>query len=320
MSHFVCIFDSAYNGRIKLKPFSLNNYLIYLAFGKEEYLQETLYSLLTFYKFHQPTDNLSVIVYTHKPEYFTKIIPKGIIYHQLEPQTILQWKGPHDYIYRLKTKVLQDICSKYQGNFLFVDTDTVFLKSIAPLFAEIASGELLLDTCEGRLSDNKGGIAAKTKRFLAKQNTFTIPSDKNPIRIDQDFVAWNSGTIGFTNNIAPTFVKVEELMDELYGKSKLFMMEQLALSYYFQQLKQPKATNAFIHHYWDFKEFRPVLAHFFSHHKGKNWAELVALADRINPQMMAVDKRKYKKMSFLQKQWQKLRTGKKWKIPHYQLD
>lgn len=152
------------------------------------------------------------------------------------------------------------------------------------------------------------------------QNTFSIPSDSETIYIDDQFVAWNSGTIGFTNAIAHTLVSVEELIDELYAKSNLFVVEQIALSYYFQKLKVPKATNEYLHHYWDFKEFRPVLTDFFNHNKTKSLTELIAEIDKIHPLKLAVEKRKYKKLSFLQKQWRKITTGKKWQMPTYTLD
>lgn len=291
-----------------------------MAFGSDDYLKETLYSLLSFYKFHSEEDKINILIYTDSPDYFKKVLPQDVLYHTIDVETITLWKGNLNYIYRLKTKVLQDVCHQYNGNFLFADTDTVFLKNSSTLFQQIAAGELLLDNCEGKLIDNKGGIATKTKRFLKLQNTFSIPSDPETIYIDEQFVAWNSGTIGFTNAIAHTLVCVEELIDELYAKSNLFVVEQIALSYYFQKLIEPKATNEYLHHYWDFKEFRPVLTDFFNHNKRKNITELIAEIDKIHPQKLAIEKRNYKKLSFLQKQWRKITTGKKWKMPTYNLD
>lgn len=261
-----------------------------------------------------------MLVYTDAPLFFKTILPPTVAYCVINSQQIQDWKGNLNYIYRLKTKVLQEVCSTYTGNFLFVDTDTVFLKNSLHLFDEIQKGELLLDTCEGKLIDNPGGIARKTRAFLKKYSTFSIPSDEESIHLDEQFVAWNSGTIGFTNVIAKTLVSVEELIDVLYTKSRLFVVEQIAMSYYFQKIKQPIATKNYIHHYWDFKEFRPVLKAFFEHNKSKSFFELVNEIDKINPQTLAVAKRQYKKLPFLQKQWRKITTGKKWQFPNYNLD
>lgn len=300
----------------------MKNYLIYLAIGHEDYRNEALYSLLSFYKFHGTAGQIEVLVFTDNAAFFRKILPQNVIFREMDAAMVNQWKGERNYIYRLKTKVLQEVCATCRGNFLFVDTDTVFLKNVHPIFAAIESGQLFLDACEGRLIDNPGGIAKKTRQFIKKHPAFSIPSDAEPIRINEQFMAWNSGTIGFNNSIGPTFVAVEELIDELYTKSnaKVFVVEQIALSYYFQKIGLPKATEDFIHHYWDFKEFRPVLAAFLKHHRSKNLEELILLTDHIHPQRLAAGKRQYKKLSFLQKQWRKFSTGKKWQMPHYKLE
>lgn len=291
-----------------------------MAFGHEDFYREALYSLTSFYKFHSDKDAIQVLIYTDNIDYFKSYLPPTVLYRNLDEATITQWKGSLKYIYRLKTKVLQEVCTTYSGNFLFVDTDTVFLKNCSFLYKDIEAGELLLDACEGKLIDNTGGIAKKTRRFLKKQGIFSIPSDKSEIHIDEQFVAWNSGTIGFTNAIEKTLFCVEELIDVLYSKSKLFVVEQIALSYYFQKIKEPKATKDFIHHYWDFKEYRTVLTVFFTYYKSKTVIELIIKIDAINPEVLAIEKRKYKKMSFFQKQWRRITTGKKWVIPDYHLE
>ena len=304
----------------KTIPTALSNYLIYLSFGNDDYHREALYSLLSFYKFHAETDLVHIILYTDNPEFFKSVLPTSVEYRMIDNMQIELWKGKLNYIYRLKTKVLQEVCANYQGNFLFVDTDTVFLKNISELFTAIQNGELLLDACEGKLIDNPGGIARKTRKFLKKESTFSIPSDTDAIHLSEQFVAWNSGTIGYNNSMAKTLQQVEELIDVLYTKSKLFVVEQIALSYYFQKLKTPKPSQESIHHYWDFKEFRPVLKAFFEYNKTKSLAELTKEIDKINPQYLAIPKRKYKKLSFFQKQRQKWATGKKWQFPNYNFD
>ncbi len=297
----------------------MSNYLIYLSFGNDDYHREALYSSASFYKFHSDTDKINVIVYTDTPDFFKDMLPSDVHYRIIDAQQVEDWKGSLNYIYRLKTKVLQEVAATYTGNFLFVDTDTVFLKNVTSLFEHIQKGQLLLDTCEGKLIDNPGGIARKTRNFLKQQSTFSIPSDSESITIMEQFVAWNSGTIGFNNAISKILNQVEELIDELYSKSKLFVVEQIALSYYFQKIGAPKATDSYIHHYWDFKEFRSVLKVFFQHNKSKSLSELTNEIDKIHPQRLAIPKRKYKKMTFFQKQWRKITTGKKWQLPDYEL-
>ena len=214
----------------------MKNYLIYLSFGNDDYHRETLFSIISFYKFNTVKDQINILIYSDKPSFFKEILPPTVQFHVIDTQQINDWKGSLNYIYRLKTKVLQAVCATYTGNFLFVDTDTVFLKNSTSLFEQIELGELMLDANEGKLIDNAGGIARKTKRFLKKQNTFSIPSDEKTITLTDQFVVWNSGTIGFTNAVQKTLISVEDLMDLLYVKSKIYIVEQIALSYYFQKI------------------------------------------------------------------------------------
>jgi hypothetical protein len=112
---------------------------------------------------------------------------------------------------------------------------------------------------------------------------------------------------------------VEELVDELYSKNQLFVMEQIAFNYFFQRKTKPLESKNHIHHYWYFKEFRGVLSHFFEHNKSKSFEEMIVEIDKINPEYLSSEKRAYKKMSFWKKQFHKIQKGRKWKILDYKL-
>lgn len=293
-------------------------YLVYLAYGGEDYYAEALYSLLTYYKHHEPGES-RILLYTDNTAFFSSQLPDDVIYTELTADKIREWKGSINFVHRIKIKVLQNAASRFQGKFLYLDTDTYFLNSIKPLFAEIAINNLVFDRCEGRLLDNSGGIATKMRKFLKKENNFTIPSQSDPIVIDEKFTPWNAGIIGFNSSYSNLLDKVEELTDVLYAKNHLFIMEQIAFSYFFQKNSSPIAAESYIHHYWYFKEFRTVLKDFFNYHKNKPFLQLKGEVHKIDPQILSSEKRAYKKMSFWQKQKQKLTKGRKWTIPLYEL-
>jgi hypothetical protein len=296
---------------------SMNNYLIYLIYGNSDYYNELYYSILSFYKFHS-NNSISVIIYTDNEAFIKKRFPKEIIVKTIDKETLTQWIGTTNYIYRTKVKVLQDVHHNYTGNFLFVDTDTYFKQNIAELFAIIAQNGVVMDVCEGKLIDNNGGIARKVKRFLNKQNQFSLSSDTEIVSINHHFTVWNSGVIGFNTNFSK-LQQVEELVDVFYTKSKIFIAEQIGFNYYLQQYKTPFSAEHFIHHYWYFKEFRGVLKYFFNHFDGKSFEELQNEIEKIDPKRLAHDKMEYKKLSFFSKQWRKITQGKKWKIADYKL-
>ena len=296
----------------------MENYLIYLCYGKNYFLNETLFSLISFYKYHK-NDAIQIIIYTDDVYFFKKHLSEKVTLIELNEEKIKYLKGAINFNHRLKIKILEDFSSKFNGNYLFIDSDTYFKKNSFELFEKINSDELLMDVCEGKLSENNGGLATKFKKFLKKQNEFSTKIDTQTIKIKPDFIIFNSGVIGFNTKFKTVLPFVIEFVDELYSKCKLFTIEQIGFNYYFQKIKMPSSTEDFIHHYWYFKEFRVVLNCFFEHHKEKKMDQLVLEIDTINPEKLAFDKLKYKKMTFFQKQFRKITTGRKWQIMEYKL-
>lgn len=294
------------------------NYLVYLVYGGEDYNNEALYSLLSYYNFHTVDEN-QVVLYTDDAAFFKQHLPTGVIYRELDKQTIAEWKGEFNYVHRVKVKALQDIAVNYSGNILSVDTDTYFKGNVASLFEEITKGHIVFDKCEGRLIDNPGGIARKTRAFLKKENRFSLPSSSEIITIDETLTVWNIGVTGLSTAAAEMLVKTEQLIDVLYGKYQFYVMEQIAFNSIFRQKGVPIAAENYIHHYWYFKEFRAVLKHFFEHNKGKTFAQLQQEISKINPEILSEEKRAYKKLTFWQRTFRKITTGKKWQMPKYKL-
>lgn len=305
---------------LKFEPSHLRfmNYIVYFAFGGKAYQNELLFSILSYFKFHKADEN-QIIIYSDDIHFFKNKLPQSVKYHNLSNDTVVHWKGQYNFVHRVKIKVIEDITSKYEGNFLYLDTDTYFTKNCCEIFENINSNSIYFDKCEGKLIDNKGGIARKMRVFLKKQNKFKIPSLSEIITIDDNFTVWNAGVIGFNSSFSDQVKLIEELVDELYSKNRLFVMEQIAFNYFFQKKTSPLESINYIHHYWYFKEFRGVLSHFFEHNKLKSFEEMVLEIDKINPEYLSSEKRAYKKMSFWKKQFHKLQTGRKWKILDYKL-
>ena len=295
----------------------MKNTIVYLCYGSVDYFNETLFSLLSFYNHHK-NSTIEIVIYTTGSAIFKKKIPFPIHLVDIDLVQIKTWSGANGYNHRAKIKVLEDITSKQYGNFLFVDSDTVFMQNCEALFAEIEKGTLIADKCEGNLANNKGGIAKKLNRFFKTQNHFST-SFEDSIIFDNQFEVWNTGTIGINTKDKSILLKVTALIDVLYQKFPLFVMEQIGFSYYFQTFKKPISSANFIHHYWYFKEFRTVLKDFFTHHQYKSFDELVIESTKINPEFLSLEKQKYKAMTFWQKQFQKFTKGRKWKIMDYEL-
>lgn len=293
----------------------MKHFLVFLAIGANDYLNETLFSLLSFYKYNSGSD-IKIIIYTDCPDFYQARIPQNIIINTVSATELKDWKGPDNFINRVKIKVLQDVTQQYSGSFLFVDSDTVFRKNIAGIFHEIDNGSLFFDKCEGVLKNKNGGVAKKMRKVLQKQSHFNINVSEKAV-FDKTFVMWNSGAIGFNSSYADILETAEKLTDQLYALQKLFVMEQIALSYCFQLKNNPKAAENHIHHYWYFKEFRVVLSDFFKVHQAKTFDELLLEIPKIDPETLAIPKIEYRKKSFVKKTFQKIFYGYKWKMPKY---
>ena len=302
----------------RYKKIIMNNYIIYHAHGHLDFYNEALYSLISFYKFH-PNSDIKIVVYTDNILFFEKILPKEVIYVQINVEQIKKWKGDINFIHRVKINIIQNFTTKFRGNYLYLDTDTYFTSSIDAIFKEIANNSLYLEKYEGDLFESKSRTKKPIATFFKNNNAFKTATDENPIYVLPPFSMWNAGAIGFNSNYINLLDKVMALTDTLYPKLKLHIIEQFSFCYYFQKSRQPLVTDDYIEHYWNFKEFRPILNEFFLFHKEKDLNTLVNYIDNINPLYLSKEKRAYKTKSFVEKTWQKLTKGKKWGIPPYQL-
>lgn len=291
---------------------TLQNHLIYVAFGGRDYQNEILWSIFSLYQTEIKPD-CNVHVFTDDLAYLQSHVPQEILLHELTPNQISIWKGADNYPYRVKIKVLQECLRLYSGQFLYVDSDVVFRQPLQPLFKAIADGAVFMDTNEGPLYANSGGIATKMKKLLRQQQQFTLPNGEI-IGLNEQFEVWNSGCIGITNIHLPQLQCAEVLMDVLYARYPLFSMEQIAVTKAFadQQLQEAKSM---IHHYWYYKEFRLVIRDFLAYYS--SWDHRLQHAPKWNPWILSKEKRAYKKMGFWERTLKKISRGYRWKNPHF---
>ena len=73
-----------------------------------------------------------------------------------------------------------------------------------------------------------------------------------------------------------------------------------------------------IFHYWNFKEYRPILAHFFEVYENASIEERINKIHLINPIELIKPKMAYEALPFFPRNWRKWR-GNRWQMPDYQL-
>ena len=294
------------------------NYNIYQVHGNVDYYYEALYSILSYYKFNSNSKN-KIVIYTNNDEFLKKYLPNDVIYIPINTEKIKEWRGKIDFVHRVKIKIIQDFTSKYQGNFLYLDTDTCFTSNIDGVFNSIENDILLLDKYECDLFNSKSLIIKRIATFFKKNKLQISNSEFISIDVTKPFYLFNAGVIGFNSKFSPFLIDVESLTDFLYPKLKSHITEQFAFCYYFQRLQKPQVTDEKIYHYWDFKEFRTILKEFFDFYISKSFIELISEIDKIDPKTLSKDKADYRKMTFFQKIIKRILKGRKWEIAKYNL-
>jgi len=294
------------------------NYIIYQVHGNIDFYNEALFSILSYYKHNNESEN-RIIIYTENEHFFKKLLPIDIIYINITSEKIKEWRGKIDFVHRVKIKIIQDFTSKYKGNFLYLDTDTFFTSNIKNIFDSIENEVLFFDKYEFNLFETKNGITKPIISFFKKNKIQKSDSDFGDIEIKNPFDTWNAGVIGFNSKYSYLLKDIEEFTDLFYPKIKSHITEQLEFCYYFNKIKRPQVTDESIFHYWDFKLFRSILKEFFDFNKSKNLIELIAEIDKINPKVLSKEKIDYRKMTFFKKIIHRILKGRKWKIAPYKL-
>lgn len=225
------------------------NYFVIQCYGKERILREAKFCVLSLLKFIKDDVNYSIVLYTDNNSFFEDI-KDHVVFEPMLPEMVQQWKGEHNFVHRVKVMMLLNFVSKYEGKFLYLDSDTWFKQSPQQLFETIDADNAVLHLPEAQLSSNANPIIKKMHRFV-KANSFTLDND-DKVKIPVEYSMWNAGVIGLTTQAKTTIENVLELTDKMLLTYQKHVMEQLAFSYYLQKEFTPHSSDEVIEHYWRF--------------------------------------------------------------------
>jgi hypothetical protein len=234
----------------------LNNFVILQAHSNPILYYESVYAIYTLAA-HDDLSDYHFIIYTDNALFFEKYLNHlRVTYHVIDGNRLKDWKGPHHFIHRAKIKMLQDACQHYQGNFLYIDSDVCFQKSIQNLFQGIAKGNLYLHRCESQLQ--------QVKMYLPLVN-LTVDVEATVHKVDATLFVWNAGVIGFNTTNARKLEHVLALTDQIYATYQKHIVEQFAFSFIFQLTHTIQSAEHEVLHYWFLKEdFRDYLLKIFT--------------------------------------------------------
>lgn len=224
------------------------NYFVIQCYGKERILREAKYCVLSLLKYIKGDDRYSIVLYTDNAAFFSDI-SQYVVCEPMTPAMVQEWKGEHNFVHRVKVKMLMQFAQKYEGKFIYLDSDTWFKSHPQPLFDLIDEKNALLHLPEAQLKSKANPIIEKINRFV-KGREFVLSNSKETI--PTEYYMWNAGVIGLQTPVMPLLDKVLELTDAMLAQYQKHVMEQLAFSYFLQKEYTPHRSDEEIEHYWPF--------------------------------------------------------------------
>ncbi len=221
------------------------------AYGSDEVKAQALYAAWSAMAFADGLP-LDVHVYTDDAAFFA---PLGADVRVLGPDEIRAWRGPHDFVHRLKAEMIREMVRRFpDGKLLYVDADVAFRTSPAAVFDRIGPGRAVLHEREADILTHPTKQFRRFRRRMEKVTFRGAP-------VDVAHAMWNAGAIGLDASHFPLVDEWIALVDEVYGQWPYFVHEQWAISHLLERAGAVSPADDAIFHYWRQKhDAVPVLA------------------------------------------------------------
>ena len=244
--------------------------LLYLVYGEQDvYRREAKFSILTALSQLKQGESLCIRVMTDRPQDYTGWPVETIA---LDEQTLTRWQGGNGYTHRRKACAIAHGLTLADKT-LFVDTDTLFLKSPHRVLELIEPGQYVMDEFEYDWS-----YVCKRPDYLKLGRDLQA----HGISASNGFKLYNSGLCGVQASDAPLLETAIGLIDEWTRESfDIHTIEQVAISFAMRG-KPVREARKFVHHFYaDKRFFHAMQAHFFSLHGETFSPELIARSQDV---------------------------------------
>lgn len=245
-------------------PPEVRHRIVYLSHGGETYYQQTRYSALTLLDLllAQRREDICIYVYTDRPEAFPQ--HPLIVCKSLSPEELQRFRGPHDYVHRIKLEVLRRAEREIGLPLVYVDSDTRWVSIPDEAFGSlhepaVARPPVYMHAYEEPISANSA--VAYYRLLSARRESLKNWSVDN----ESHWQVWNTGTIGVSPASQGLFDTALELNDELYPHSTVKpFIEQLAVSLLVVSRCEIKPFETYLVHFWKYgNEFPELVRRFF---------------------------------------------------------
>lgn len=248
--------------------------LLYITFGPRlEIHHQAAFSMLSFLTQKEHIHSITLI--TDAPEFYGHV-RDHIELIAVTPDTLKEWRGPHDFFWRIKIKALEHLALKLgEKPIVYLDTDT-FLFGDGGVMAKRLTTEAFMHENEGALATLK----TKTERRMSAQ---IVGKAFGGVTIRGDHAMWNAGVVAVpgANNLKAIQLALSTCDDMCAADVERRLVEQFALAVALAETYPLHAGAEFIGHYWGNKAgWNEVITKFFLENYLRNFSyekELEAL-------------------------------------------
>jgi hypothetical protein len=218
----------------------------YLATGGDEVRTLALYAAYSALAW-RGTAPARIHVFTDRVEAFAPLAGAATL-EPLPPERLREWRGPFDFVFRLKPKLLEHLLEQHPGDdAVLVDADTFFTGEVEQLLGRIGPGRAAMHEREYQPTEKQ---SLQLDNFRRRMRRARFRGE--PITIDAWM--WNSGVVGLAPSHLPLVRDWIEFVDAVYPWNPKPFVEQYGLSWLLQRGGDHiSPTDDLVFHYYSDK-------------------------------------------------------------------
>jgi hypothetical protein len=220
--------------------------LVTQAYGREDIKEQALYAAWSAVAWGEGLP-LDVHVYTDDAAFLAPLAGR-VQARVLSPGEIRAWRGPHDFVHRLKAEMIRDMVRRFpDGKLLYVDADVAFRAPLAAVFDRIGPASAVLHVREYDVLTHPTKQLRRFRRRMRK-----IIFRGRPVELAHGM--WNAGAVGLDAAHFPLVDEWLALVDEVYPQWPYWIHEQWAISQLLERAGKVSPAEDVAFHYWAQKD------------------------------------------------------------------
>jgi hypothetical protein len=217
--------------------------ILYITFGPTEFHLQARLSILSALNFCDARD---VAVVTDNPNEFRDL---AINVHEVTSAQIRRFRGPMNFVHRVKVEGMIHYHRQDPGPFVYVDSDTFWLKDPMELGVQLEKGCSLMERQEGVVSPR---YFARLDRFLTQRAKSLEESGYGFTQRRRDMHI--AGLVGLPGNgqrgeLLDSVLRFTDYLTVRFPQQTEWV-EQYAFSSILAEKQNLEAVEGFINHYW----------------------------------------------------------------------